>query len=250
MIPLRDDNPTRRFAILTAILVIVNVAVFGFQISKPDDLSRDGQVAFACEFGIVPDQIVNAPDPPSDGCVEINQGRERFLSLITSQFLHGGWLHLAGNMLFLWVFANNIEDRLGRLRFVPFYLLCGAVAGIGQVIADPDSTIPVIGASGAISGMLGAYLVLFPRHRVLTIVMPFFFLPFRLPAWIWLGIYFLLQFLFLGGSSTVGGGGVAYWAHIGGFVAGAVLIRPFLAGRGEPPHASGAPAQSLAPGRW
>ena len=137
-------------------------------------------------------------------------------------------------MLFLWVFGNNIEDRLGRVRFLPFYLLCGAVAGLSQALADPGSTVPLIGASGAIAGVLGAYLVLYPRVRVWTIVMPFFFLPFRIPAWLWLAIFFALQFLLLGDSATSGGGGVAYLAHIGGFVAGAALIKPFLVGREEP----------------
>ena len=137
-------------------------------------------------------------------------------------------------MLFLWVFGNNIEDRLGRVRFLPFYLLCGAIAGLSQAFADPDSTVPLIGASGAISGVLGGYLVLYPRVRVWTIVMPFFFLPFRIPAWLWLVIYFALQFLFLGDSATSGDGGTAYLAHIGGFVAGAALIKPFIWGREEP----------------
>ena len=124
------------------------------------------------------------------------------------------------------------------MRFLPFYLLCGVAAGVAQALADPASAVPLIGASGAISGILGAYLVLFPRVRIWTVVLPFFFLPFRLPAWIWLAIYFALQFVYLGGASTAGGDGVAYMAHIGGFVAGAALILPFLAGRREPPPPS------------
>ena len=153
-------------------------------------------------------------------------------------------LHLVFNMLFLWVFGNNIEDRLGRLRFLPFYLLCGALAGLAQARRTPDSPIPLIGASGAISGVLGAYLVLYPRVRIWTVVLPLFFLPFKLPAWLWLGIYFALQFVYLGDAATSGGGGVAYMAHIGGFVAGAVLIRPFLAGgASRPPPARPCPAR-------
>ena len=139
-------------------------------------------------------------------------------------------------MLFLWVFGNNIEDRLGRIRFLPFYLLCGALAGIAQSAADADSPVPLIGASGAISGILGAYLVLYPRVGVWTVVLPLFFLPFRLPAWLWLAIYLVLQAVFLGDSA--GGGDVAYLAHIGGFVAGAALIKPFLIGRDDPPPRS------------
>ena len=156
------------------------------------------------------------------------------MGVITSQFLHADWLHLIFNMLFLWVFGNNIEDRLGRIRFLPFYLLCGVLAGLSQAFADPDSAVPLIGASGAIAGVLGAYLVLYPRISVWTIVLPFFFLPFKIPAWLWLAIFFALQFLYLGDSATSGGGGVAYLAHIGGFVAGAALIKPFLLGRPEP----------------
>ena len=153
---------------------------------------------------------------------------------MTSQFLHGDVLHLVFNMLFLWVFGNNIEDRMGRLRFLPFFLICGIAAALAQALADPDSAIPLIGASGAISGVLGAYLVLYPRVGIWTVVVPFVFLPFRLPAWIWLAVYFGLQFVYLGGSATSGGGGVAYMAHIGGFVAGALLVKPFLWGGPSP----------------
>jgi membrane associated rhomboid family serine protease len=245
VIPIKDDNPTHRTPVLTIGLIVACVLVFLFQAQKPDDASLEGQQAFACEYGLVADHLVNGEDrrEPSgrDGglatCQGLNQEHNRFLGLFTSQFLHGGWLHLAGNMLFLWVFGNNIEDRLGRLRFLPFYLLCGALAGLAQVATDPSGDIPLIGASGAISGVLGAYLVLYPRVLVWTVVPPFFFLPFRVPAWMWLGIYFALQFLYLGDESTVGGGGVAYFAHIGGFAAGAALITPFGAGR-EPPARS------------
>jgi membrane associated rhomboid family serine protease len=173
-----------------------------------------------------------------DGCDQLNQEHDRFLPLLTSLFLHADWLHLGFNMLFLWVFGNNIEERLGRIRYLPFFLLCGVIASAAQVLTDPDSEVPLIGASGAISGVLGAYLVLYPRVRVWTVVLPFFFLPFKLPAWLWLAIYFVLQLLYLGDEATAGGGGVAYMAHIGGFVAGALLIRPFLIGRGADPPPS------------
>jgi membrane associated rhomboid family serine protease len=181
----------------------------------------------------VADNLFPDGDPPADACQALNAERSSYLTLVTSQFLHGDWLHLIFNMLFLWVFGNNIEDRLGRIRFLPFYLLCGAIAGVAQSAADGDSPVPLIGASGAISGVLGAYLVLYPRIRVWSIVLPLFFLPFRLPAWVWLAIYLVLQIIYLGDSA--GGGDVAYLAHIGGFVAGAALIKPFLIGRNDPP---------------
>jgi membrane associated rhomboid family serine protease len=237
VIPLKDVNPTRRPAVLTIGLIVACTLVFLFQTTKPDDLSLEGRQAFICEYGLVADHLIEGGgDPRADACQRLNEEHDRFLGLFTSQFLHGDWLHLIFNMLFLWVFGNNIEDRLGRLRYLPFFLVCGALAGLAQSAADPDSAVPLIGASGAISGVLGAYLVLYPRVGVWTIVLPFFFLPFRLPAWLWLAIYLALQVLFLGDSA--GGGDVAYLAHIGGFVAGAVLIKPFLIGRDEPPPPS------------
>jgi membrane associated rhomboid family serine protease len=233
VIPISDVNPTRRPPVLTIGLIVLCTLVFLFQISKPDDGSLDSEQAFICDYGLVADNLFAEDDPPADACQALNSERSSYLTLITSQFLHGDWLHLIFNMLFLWVFGNNIEDRLGRIRFLPFYLLCGALAAIAQAAADADSPVPLIGASGAISGVLGAYLVLYPRVGVWTIVLPLFFLPFRLPAWLWLGIYFLLQLVYLGDSA--GGGNVAYLAHIGGFVAGAALIKPFLIGREPPP---------------
>lgn len=238
MIPLKDVNPTRRPSVLTIGLIVACALVFAFQQSKPDDGSLQGRQAFVCEYGLVADHLLNGDEPQADACQELNQRQDRLTGLLTSQFLHADVLHLVFNMLFLWVFGNNIEDRLGRVRFLPFYLVCGVAAGLAQSLVDPSSAVPLIGASGAISGILGAYLVLFPRVRVWTVVLPFFFLPFRLAAWIWLVVYFVLQFVYLGGSSTAGGGGVAYMAHIGGFIAGAALIRPFLAGRREPPPPS------------
>jgi membrane associated rhomboid family serine protease len=256
VIPLHDNNPLHRTPVLTIGLIVANVVVyFGLQLLqidvdgiglRPSGGELDSQQAVVCEYGLVPAHLVGGSnaDAESTGalatCLGVNQEQPRFLGLFTSQFLHGDIWHLAFNMLFLWVFGNNIEDRLGRIRFLPFYLTCGAVAGLIQAISDPSSDIPVIGASGAISGILGAYLVLYPRVWVWTIVLPFFFLPFKIPAWIWLGIYFALQFFFLGESATSGGGGIAFFAHIGGFIAGMVLIKPFLVGR--PPPAPPAPA--------
>jgi membrane associated rhomboid family serine protease len=238
VIPLKDVNPTGRPSVMTIGLIVACALVFGFQMTKPDDGARDSRQAFICEYGLVADHLAHGEDPAAGACQRINQDQGRFLGLFTSQFLHADVLHIAFNMLFLWVFGNNVEDRLGRLRFLPFFLICGAVAGLAQTLVDPDSAVPLIGASGAISGVLGAYLVLYPRVRIWTIVIPFLFLPFKLPAWMWLAIYFALQFAYLGSSSTAGGGGVAYMAHIGGFVAGALLITPFCAGRRDPPRPS------------
>jgi membrane associated rhomboid family serine protease len=236
MIPIRDVNPTRRTPVLTIGLIVVCTLVFLFQSAKPDDGTLESEQAFVCEYGLVADNLFADGDRPADTCQELNAERSSYLTLFTSQFLHGDWLHLIFNMLFLWVFGNNIEDRLGRIRFLPFFLLCGALAGIAQSAIDPDSPVPLIGASGAISGVLGAYLVLYPRVGVWTVVLPLFFLPFRLPAWVWLAIYLVLQVIYLGDSA--GGGDVAYLAHIGGFAAGAALIKPFLIGRAEPPPPS------------
>lgn len=240
MIPLRDLNPTRRLPVITIGIIVACVAVFLVQQSKPDDGSLHSRQAVICEYGLVADHLVSGHDPDGDACQRLNERQSAYVTLFTSQFLHADWLHLIFNMLFLWVFGNNVEDRLGRIRFLPFYLLCGALGGAVQALGDPRSTAPLIGASGAISGVLGAYLVLFPRVRVWTVVLPFFFLPFKLPAWLWLTIYLALQVLYLGDSA--GGGDVAYLAHIGGFVAGALLIKPFLVGRREPPPPPRSPA--------
>jgi membrane associated rhomboid family serine protease len=236
MFPVADDNPTHRVPILTIGLILLNVLVFLYQSSKPEPtlLAPGTQAEFVCEFGVIPDRLPDnasdSNDPGEQVCTQINARHPRALSLVTSQFLHAGWLHLLGNMLFLWIFGNNIEDRLGRVRYIPFYLLCGVFAAIGQTLTDPTSGVPMIGASGAIAGILGAYLLLYPRAGVRTF--PLVFL--RLPAWLVLGLWFALQFLYLGGESQEGQGGVAYWAHVVGFVAGLALIRPFLAGRPPP----------------
>jgi membrane associated rhomboid family serine protease len=148
--------------------------------------------------------------------------------VVTSMFLHGSWMHLLGNMWFLWIFGNNVEDSMGRIRFVLFYFLTGLAAAMGQVLTDPDSLIPMVGASGAISGVMGGYLLLYPRVRVFAFVpIGFIFTSVALPAWVMLGYWFLIQFV--SGLGTFGGegGGVAFWAHIGGFVAGVVLVKLF-----------------------
>jgi membrane associated rhomboid family serine protease len=240
VLPLMDKNPTSRFPILTVVLIALNVAVFGYQLTKPDNLNLNSQTAFICEYGLIPDHLINGgteeslqgfAQPGSVTCEQLNERHNRFLGLITSQFVHAGWAHIIFNMLFLWVFGNNVEDRLGRLRFLPFYLLCGVLAGLVQALASTSDHAPLVGASGAIAGVLGGYIMLFPRARVWTWIPPIFVLP--IPAWVTLGLWFAFQLLYAAGSTQVGGG-VAYFAHIGGFIAGLLLIRPFMAGRPPP----------------
>jgi membrane associated rhomboid family serine protease len=166
------------------------------------------------------------------------------LSVLYAMFLHAGWLHLLGNMLFLWIFGNNIEDRFGRLRFLIFYLFCGYIAAYGFAFANPDSTTPLLGASGAIAGVLGAYLVLYPRARIWGLVPFLFFIPLRLPAWLVLGGWFVLQWLYASGHTGSGVGDVAYLAHVVGFIAGALIGLFVRAGTADPRRypADGRPA--------
>ncbi len=238
MLPLKDDNPTQRFPILTVLLIALNVLIFAYQSTKPNPQTfatttelAASQSGIVCEFSVVPDRVLDGRAPADDPCLDLNRKQARLTGLVTHQFIHASWLHVLGNMLFLWVFGNNIEDRLGRIRFLPFYLLCGIAAALGQALTDPSSTAPLIGASGAISGVLGAYLLLYPRARVLSLVT---IIPLRLPAWIVLGVYIAFQFVYVSGQAQ-SGAGVAYWAHIVGFAAGFVLILPFLAGRRRDP---------------
>lgn len=212
MIPLYDDNPTRSPAYVTVAFIALNVLVFFYEISlHPVDLRE-----FVHGYGVIPVRVTS--DPTADA----------YLTVVTSMFLHGGWMHLIGNMLYLWIFGNNVEDACGHGRFIVFYLLAGVAAAATQIFLHPNSTVPMIGASGAVSGVLGAYLMLYPRARVLVLVPIFFFVRFfYVPAVVLLVVWFALQLL--SGWATLGdtGGGVAFWAHIGGFVAGIVLI-PFF----------------------
>src|SRR6266850_5791475 len=217
MLPIKDDIPTRSFPVVTVMLIAANVATFLYQSS----LSPRRELEMALRFGLVPAVITSLPhlDP---GTVAPS-----LLTFLTSMFLHGDILHLAGNMLFLWIFGNNVEDELGRFRFVFFYLCCGLIAALTQVAALPRSSIPMVGASGAIAGVLGAYFILFPTARILTLV-PFFFVYLvRLPAFVVLGMWFLFQVIYSAMSATRPGGGVAWFAHIGGFVAGMILLTVF-----------------------
>jgi membrane associated rhomboid family serine protease len=214
MIPLRDDNPTRTFAFVTVGIIALNAVVFWYELSLPQGAPVQ---TFFANFALTPAHLTQTHSP------------QAYSTVLTSMFMHGGWLHIIGNMWFLWIFGNNVEDSVGHFKFIVFYLLCGIAAAAAQVAMSPGSTVPMIGASGAISGVLGAYLLLFPRARILTLVPIWIILQFiRVPAVIFLVLWFAIQF-FSGWSSVASAqqGGVAFWAHVGGFVAGMVLILPF-----------------------
>jgi membrane associated rhomboid family serine protease len=263
VLPLKDNIPTDRFALVTVVLIAINVVVFLF-FQQPTGLAGVSDRTVV-EYGAIPYEITHPGHPcglgrglnngrlvpPAAGqpgdvvCegqrVDTDAGPQRvrsvpdaaptWLTLFTSMFMHGGFLHIIGNMLFLWIFGNNVEDSMGRGRFVAFYLLGGLAALAGQVLASPNSTAPTIGASGAVAAVLGGYLLLYPRARVLTLVFIIFFVTvIEVPAVLMLGFWFLQQVYFGAAelSDPLGGGaGVAYWAHIGGFVFGLVLIRAF-----------------------
>jgi len=220
MLPLRDDVPSRTFPYVTVGLIVVNAVVFLFEVS----LGRGALASFVGTYGLVPGYVTayfSGAEVPA---------RRVFLPLFTSMFLHGGWLHLIGNMWYLWIFGDNVEDRLGRVRFLMFYLLCGLLAGWVHYVFNAGSSVPTIGASGALAGVLGAYLISYPRARILVLLPLGFFLHFvELPALVVLGFWIILQF-FYGAASVVyssASGGVAWWAHIGGFVGGILVFKLF-----------------------
>ena len=219
MIPIGDDPGHRHsFPIIMITLLVINILVFLYELALPEA----GLRSFFLRAGVVPVELTTNRDLPPIGVVP------PWGTVLTSMFIHGGFLHLIGNMLYLFVFGDNVEDRLGHLPFLIFYLLAGALAALTQVFINPASATPLVGASGAIAGVLGGYLVLFPHARVRTLLFlgPFITMP-RLPALLLIGFWIVLQF-FNGvaslGVRTAETGGVAYWAHIGGFVAGLVLI--------------------------
>ena len=230
MFPYRDENETQRFAIVTAGIIAVNVLVWLFIQGAGSTLPLARSV---CELGLIPGELTltvppGARFPMGDQLVCLTDPGRQISHVLTSMFLHGSWMHLLGNMCFLWIFGNNIEDSMGRLRFVAFYLACGLAAATGQVWANPNSVIPMVGASGAISGVMGAYLILFPTVRVYVLVPIIIFITsIALPAWVILGYWFLIQFISGMVASRDDMGGVAFWAHVGGFVAGIVLIKFF-----------------------
>jgi len=222
MIPLHDDNPTETVPLFTVGLIAACVAVFLWQLG----LGEEGGMRALYSFGLVPAVLFDHVALP-----EALARVPASATLITSMFMHGGWGHLLGNLLYLWIFGNNIEDRFGHLRFLLFYLLCGVAAALAQALPDTASQVPMVGASGAISGVLGAYLLLFPQARVLVVI-PIGLYPYtvRLPALVVLGFWFLLQ-LVSQLASEPGQGGIAFRAHIGGFVAGMALLPVFLLSR-------------------
>lgn len=219
MIPLRDANPTRRPSIVTLAIVIACSIAFAWELGLGAGSGDAALNRLIVDWGVVPGRLTAA------------WGRGDFVSadtatLVTSQFLHGGWLHILGNMLFLWIFGNNVEDRLGRLPFLVFYLVGGIVAALAQVWIDPHSSQPLVGASGAIAAALGAYIVLFPRARILSLVfLGFFYQLLDVPALVILGFWFVLQLIngFASLGATTAQGGVAFFAHIGGFALGMVV---------------------------
>jgi membrane associated rhomboid family serine protease len=281
VLPLKDNNPTSRFPYVTVALIAICIGVFFWQLNFPTDEKLDevgfGSIdQSSLEYGAIPYRITHTSDEdcsvgavgesggqfeagvvcpgtkdydkavaigesnPSAAPITINEAAW-WVTLFTSMFMHGGWLHIAGNMLFLWVFGNNIEDRLGKVKFLLFYLLAGLAAVFAQSLIDPSSTAPTIGASGAIAGVLGAYALLYPHARVLTLIFIIFFVTLvEIPALILLAIWFILQFIPALGQVAIesgGGEGIAYFAHVGGFVFGLAVAGAMLAfGRGrEPP---------------
>ena len=209
MIPIQDQNPRHRFPAVTVTLIALNFMAFILQFPALQNLEL--WVPFANRWALIPDQLTSAI------------GLE-FYTIFTSMFLHGSIMHILGNMLYLWIFGDNIEDKLGRGRFIIFYLLCGVIAALAHVMIDPNSQVPTIGASGAVAGVLGGYLLLFPMVRVTTMIPILLFRRFQIPAWILLGLWFVMQ-LFSGVSQSSETAGVAFWAHIGGFAAGFLLVR-------------------------
>jgi len=227
MIPLKDMTPRRSFPIVTLLLILVNVLVFAHQILLPPAAGE----AFIRTYGLVPAKISLAL------AGKHYTAEQAFLPLFTCMFLHGGFLHIIGNMWFLWIFGANVEDRLGSLPYLLFYIVCGVGSGISQALFSWGSHVPSIGASGAISGVLGAYIIFFPGSRILTLVpLLIIFFTWKIPAAIFIGLWFIMQFLSgLGSLGSQDVGGVAWWAHVGGFLLGvivALLVRS--AGRSAP----------------
>jgi membrane associated rhomboid family serine protease len=216
LIPIKDINPTERFAFVTLLFIVLNVAVFLYELV----LGPQAGELFMDSFALIPKRLFSGV-PETSGAVPVGA------TLVTSMFLHGGFLHIAGNMLYLWIFGNNVEDSMGHIRFIVFYLCCGIIASYTHALANAASTVPMIGASGAVSGVLGAYLLLYPRARVLTLIaFGLYIRTVEVPAMFVLGFWFVLQFLNALLSAGTGGG-VAWYAHIGGFVAGILLIGIF-----------------------
>jgi membrane associated rhomboid family serine protease len=217
LIPIKDFNPSRSTPVVTILIIVACSIVFLYEVLLPPDIRE----VFIRMFAVIPFEVMHGVDiPPPDPLTPYG-------NLISYQYLHGGFLHIFGNMLFLWVFGDNVEDRLGKLKYFIFYTVCGISAAVIQSLVYPNSNIPLIGASGAISGILGAYAVMFPRAQILTLIFIFFFIDvIVLPASLWIGIWFLMQFMSaLISVNHLSMGGVAWFAHIGGFITGIILVK-------------------------
>ncbi len=216
MIPLKADLPTRTLPFMTFLLILINVGVYFYQLSLGPN-----QWQFFFSHGAIPYKMVYGFSANGLPAPVVQ-------SIFTSMFIHGGFFHVAGNMLYLWIFGNNVEDEFGHLRFLFFYFVCGVIAAYSHALIDPSSKVPMVGASGAVSGVLGAYFLLFPRAKILTLVpIGFFITTIRIPAMVVLGFWVIGQFMWVLSTPKSGGGGVAWFAHIGGFIAGMVLLRYF-----------------------
>jgi len=228
MIPLRDDQPTFSTPFINYFLIALNSLVYLWELSVEMQSPR-ALNAFVMQFGLVPRHTIAL----LTGHTHIDPAAA-IVPIFTSMFLHASFMHVAGNMLFLWIFGDNVEDYLGHFRYLLFYLASGIAAGITHILLNANSSVPSVGASGAIAGVMGAYFILYPRARVLTWFPPIFF--FHVPAWLMLGYWFFVQFLSGAATSiaetTQSTGGIAFWAHVGGFVAGVLMIKVL----GERPH--------------
>ncbi|MEV5546211.1 rhomboid family intramembrane serine protease [Streptomyces sp. NPDC052309] len=260
VIPVHDVNPARSTPWVTYALIAANFLVFLLTPGLAGSVAGDASLAQACRLEAFLDQYAAVPQellhhrmprlvptgdvgvgPQGPGCVigPPDYDKSPELSVLTAMFLHGSWLHLLGNMLFLWIFGNNVEDRMGHLRYLIFYGICGYASAYGFALTDSTSTTPLIGASGAIAGVLGAYLLLYPKARVWVLVPFLIFLPLRLPAWIVLGLWFVLQAFYSAGQGVSAAGTVAYVAHVVGFAAGMLLAWPLKPGTPPPPEPRG-----------
>ncbi len=232
MIPIRDTIPRQHFPFAVWALIAVNVFLFIRELELPQDSTEQ----FIYLFGLVPARFTHP-----DWAASVGYPRT-YWPFLTTMFLHGGWLHIIGNMWFLWIFGDNVEDRMGPVRFLVFYLLCGLAAGVVHVLTNPGSRVPAVGASGAIAGVMGAYFVLFPRARILA-MFPIFFYPvfFQVPAFLYVGFWFLMQFF--SGTLAIAlhreVSGIAWWAHVGGFGAGILTFSLFLRPREARPALPG-----------
>jgi membrane associated rhomboid family serine protease len=233
MFPYRDENETQRTPFVTLAFIALNVLAWLFVQGAGSSVPLARSV---CNLGLIPGELSGLLPPGTrfpigEGLVCLTDPGRQVSNILTSMFLHGSWMHLLGNMWFLWLFGNNVEDVVGRFRFAVFYLLCGLTAALAQVFTNPASAIPMVGASGAISGVMGGYLLLFPQVRVFCLViLGFFVTSVALPAWMMLAYWLVIPFV--SGLAAFGGdvGGVAFWAHVGGFVAGLILVKLFVNG--------------------